>query len=73
MWSRPAKSTMIILSDGRLTLVAGSVEFRDTTPMTAQIRGTPHPNLLPMLTNVSKLKIGSNLVSLKILPMFSHL
>jgi hypothetical protein len=49
------------------------VELRGTTPMSAQIRRTPHPNLLPMLINVSKLKIVSNPVSLKILPMFFHL
>jgi hypothetical protein len=73
MWSRPAKSTMNILNDRTLTLFAGSVELRGTTPMSAQISGTPHPNLLPMLVNVLKLKIVSNPVSLKILPMFFHL
>jgi hypothetical protein len=73
MWSRPAKSTMIILNNIRLTSFAGSVELRGTTPMSAQINETPHPNLLPMLANVSKLKIVSNPVSLKILPMFFHL
>jgi hypothetical protein len=64
---------MIMLNNGRLTLFAGSVELRDTTPMIAQIRGTPHPNLLPMLANMSKLEIGSNPVALKILQMFFHL
>jgi hypothetical protein len=73
MWSRLAKSMMIILNDGRLTLFAGSVELRGTTLMSAQIRGTPHPKLLPMLANMSKLKIVSNPIFLKILPMFFHL
>jgi hypothetical protein len=64
---------MIILNDGRLTLFAGSVELRDTTSMSAQIRGTPHPNLLPLLASMSKLKLVSNPVALKILQMLFHL
>jgi hypothetical protein len=41
--------------------------------MSAQIRGTPHPNLLPLLASMSKLKLVSNPVTLKILQMLFHL
>jgi hypothetical protein len=41
--------------------------------MSAQIRGTPRPNLLPLLASMSKLKLVSNPVTLKILQMLFHL